>query len=158
MNTLLEKTGFWLARYLQKELPGYNPASHTKRAHLQACLQPGDIVLVEGNLRISVAIKYLTQSTWSHACFYAGPLPGKAGDEGDPLCLIEADVVEGVIAVPLSKYAGQHLRICRPVKLGAADRDALVAFMISKIGMVYDIKNAIDLLRYLFPQPPKSRR
>lgn len=153
MNTLLEKTGFRLARYLQKELPGYHTPTHTNPAHLRAALQPGDILLVEGNLRVSVAIKYLTQSTWSHACFYAGPLPGGDNPE-DPPCLIEADVVEGVIAVPLSKYAGQHVRICRPVNLRPQDRDRLVGFMTGKIGMVYDIKNAIDLLRYLFPQPP----
>jgi len=33
---------------------------------LTACLQAGDVLLVEGQTRVSVAIKYLTQSTWSH--------------------------------------------------------------------------------------------
>ncbi len=153
MNTLLKKTGFHLARYLQKELPGYHPTTHTNPRHLAASLHPGDILLVEGNLRVSTAIKYLTQSTWSHACFYAGPIAG-GDDPSDPLCLIEADVIDGVVARPLSKYAGQHVRICRPVHLRDEDRAALVAFMIGKIGMTYDIKNAIDLLRYLLPQPP----
>lgn len=150
MNLFLEKTSFRLARYLQKELPDYKPPSTTDIARLKACLRPGDILLVEGNLRISVAIKYLTQSTWSHAAFYTGPL----NDVDDPPCLIEADVIEGVRAVPLSKYAGQHTRICRPVGLSDEDRGKLVSFMTGKIGMHYDIKNAIDLLRYLLPQPP----
>lgn len=150
MNLFLEKTSFWLARYLQKELPGYRPHATTKTENLRACLKPGDILLVEGNLRISTAIKYLTQSTWSHAAFYAGPLDGT----DDPPCLIEADVIDGVRAVNLSKYAGQHTRICRPVSLRADDADALVGFMTGKIGMKYDIKNAIDLIRYLLPQPP----
>ena len=35
-------------------------------------MEPGDILLVEGNQRVSSAIKYLTQSTWSHAAFYLG--------------------------------------------------------------------------------------
>ena len=150
MNLFLEKTSFRLARYLQKEVEGYKPPSTTSITKLKACLHPGDILLVEGNLRISTAIKYLTQSTWSHAAFYAGPPEG--GD--DPPCLIEADVIEGVRAVPLSKYAGQHTRICRPVNLSDEDREKLVSFMTGKIGMHYDIKNAIDLVRYLLPQPP----
>jgi len=150
MNLFLEKTSFWLARYLQKELPGYKPPATTKIENLRACLRPGDILLVEGNLRISTAIKYLTQSTWSHAAFYAGALE----DADDPPCLIEADVIEGVRAVNLSKYAGQHTRICRPVNLSEEDRDKLVFFMTGKIGMHYDIKNALDLIRYLLPQPP----
>lgn len=150
MNLLLEKTSFWLARYLQKELPGYKPPATTKTENLRACLRPGDVLLVEGNLRVSTAIKYLTQSTWSHAAFYAGPLD----DSEDPPCLIEADVIEGVRAVPLSKYAGQHTRICRPVNLSDEDREKLVSFMTGKRGMHYDIKNAIDLIRYLLPQPP----
>lgn len=154
MNLFLEKSSFWLARYLQKEVSGYKPASTTDIAKLKTCLRPGDILLVEGNLRVSVAIKYLTQSTWSHAAFYAGSLD----DTDDPPCLIEADVIEGVRAVPLSKYAGQHTRICRPVNLSNEDREKLVSFMTGKLGMHYDIKNAIDLLRYLLPQPPVPLR
>lgn len=154
MNTLLEKTGFWLARYLQKEVRGYKPSSTSDVSKLRKCLRPGDILLVEGNLRISVAIKYLTQSTWSHAAFYAGPLEG--GD--DPECLIEADAVHGVTAVPLSKYAGQHTRICRPVGLTEEDTKKMVTFMRDKIGMTYDMKNAFDLMRYLLPQPPVPAR
>jgi len=150
MNLFLEKTSFRLARYLQKELPGYKPPATTKTENLRTCLQTGDILLVEGNLRISMAIKYLTQSTWSHAAFYAGPLD----KSDDPPCLIEADVIEGVRAVPLSKYAGQHTRICRPVNLSNEDQEKLVTFMAGKLGMHYDIKNAIDLIRYLLPQPP----
>ncbi|MBI1216644.1 MAG: lipo-like protein [Alphaproteobacteria bacterium] len=150
MNLFLEKTSFWLARYLQKELSGYRPSATTKTQDLRTCLQPGDILLVEGNRRISTAIKYLTQSTWSHAPFYAGALD----DSSDPPCLIEADVIKGVQAVPLSEYAGQHTRICRTVNLSDEDREKLVSFMIGKIGMHYDIKNVIDLVRYLLPQPP----
>lgn len=149
--TFLEKIGFWLARYLQKEVQGYKPASTTSIEKLKACLRIGDIILVEGNLRINVAIKYLTQSTWSHAAFYAGPLDGTSLD---PDCLIEADVIKGVTSVPLSKYASQHTRICRAVGLSEEDREKLASFMIAKIGMKYDISNAIDLARYLLPQPP----
>ena len=44
--------------------PGRPPEPVTDK--LMACLQPGDVLLVEGQTRVSVAIKYLTQSTWSH--------------------------------------------------------------------------------------------
>ena len=67
---------------------------------------------------------------------------------------LEADVIDGVRAVKLSKYAGQHTRICRPVGLSDEDREKLVSFMTGRLGMHYDIKNAIDLIRYLLPQPP----
>ncbi|PJB69950.1 MAG: lipo-like protein [Alphaproteobacteria bacterium CG_4_9_14_3_um_filter_47_13] len=150
MNTLLEKTGFWLARYLQKEVKGYKPSSTSDVSKLKKCLRPADILLLEGNLRISVAIKYLTQSTWSHAAFYAGSLDGT----DDPNCLIEADTLHGVTAVPLSKYAGQHTRICRPIGLTEEDAQKIIGFMSDKIGMTYDMKNAFDLMRYLLPQPP----
>jgi len=43
MNTLLEKTGFWLARYLQKEVKGYKPSSTSDVSKLKKCLRPGDI-------------------------------------------------------------------------------------------------------------------
>ncbi|MBI1326204.1 MAG: lipo-like protein [Alphaproteobacteria bacterium] len=154
MNPVLENTGYWLARYLQKEVKGYKPSSTSDISKLKKCLKPGDILLVEGNLRISVAIKYLTQSTWSHAAFYTGPL----SDSTDPDCLIEADALHGVSAVPLSKYAGQHTRICRPVDLTPEDTQKIFAFMTDKIGMTYDMKNAFDLLRYLLPQPPVPAR
>lgn len=153
MNSFLEKTGFWLARYLLKELPDYKPSTRTDFKKLKASLRPGDIMLVEGNLRISTPIKYLTQSTWSHAAFYIGPT-GDRGGSDDPDCFIEADLLKGVVTVPLSKYAGQHTRICRPVGLNEKELEDLVSFMTRHIGMTYDLKNAIDLLRYLFPQPP----
>ncbi len=142
-HALHEKAGFLLARYLLKESANYQPSSLTDMEQLKRCLRPGDVLLVEGNLRISAAIKYLTQSTWSHAAFYAGPD-----------CLIEADMIQGVVAVPFSKYARKHTRICRPVGLGAEDIEALVAFMKGHLGMCYDLKNAIDLARYLLPKPP----
>ena len=35
-------------------------------------IRKGDVVLVEGNERISEVIKYLTQSSWSHSALYVG--------------------------------------------------------------------------------------
>ncbi|MEC8578871.1 MAG: hypothetical protein VXY41_05640, partial [Pseudomonadota bacterium] len=34
------------------------------------------------------------------------------------------------------------------------DREAVIAYMIDALGTAYDVKNVIDLARYLLPQPP----
>jgi len=150
---MIGKLGYWLANYLEKESSSYTPVTVVLHQKLSEYLRPGDIVLIEGNKRISVAIKYLTQSTWSHAALYVG---NRADPDNttDQKCLIEADTLEGVVAVPLSKYATFNIRICRPVHLTPEDQEKLLTYAISKLGMQYDMKNATDLLRYLLPQPP----
>ncbi len=68
--------------------------------------------------------------------------------------LIEAELVEGVCSSPLSKYEGDHLRICHPVKLTDDDLAKLVAYAVSQLGAQYDLRNVFDLFRYLAPTPP----
>jgi hypothetical protein len=115
-------------------------------------------LLVEGNTRISNAIKYLTQSTWSHAALYVGPIPRMSNsDEGEPF-LVEVDMVHGAIAVPLSTYSAFHTRICRPVALTDEDAARVVEYAVLRLGQTYDLKNLIDLARYLLPTPPLPRR
>ena len=116
-----------------------------------------DVLLVEGNTRVSAAIKYLTQSTWSHAALYVGDALAGPDSGDDPPALIEADMVEGVWAVPVSKYAALHTRICRPISLTPDDVKRVVTYAISRIGHTYDMKNMIDLMRYLFPMPVPQR-
>jgi hypothetical protein len=62
-------------------------------------LKPADVVLVEGKSRISTAIKYLTQSTWSHAAIYVGGCGG-VDAEGRVRAFVEADMEKGVRAFP----------------------------------------------------------
>jgi len=147
-----------LARYLSKPNPLYRPLATTDPEKLRAALRPGDVLLVEGNTRIATAIKYLSQSTWSHAALYVGPLPSLSTDEGEPKVLIEADIVEGVWAVSLSAYSGMHTRICRPVGLGEAEIRQVVNFVVGSLGKKYDLRNVIDLARYLLPVPPVPTR
>ena len=89
-----------LARYLSSPIRNFKPLAGTDAEALQRSLSPGDVLLVEGNTRVSTAIKYLTQSTWSHAAMYVGRLHGEADSGDEPKVLIEADLVEGVRAVP----------------------------------------------------------
>jgi len=121
MNWFGEKVGKLLARYLEQPSKKYETFAATPPDILHSCLQKGDVLLVEGNLRISVAIKYITQSTWSHAALYVGDALPIPEDGSEPDTLIEADLSNGVIAVPLSKYADFNTRICRPVRLTPAD-------------------------------------
>jgi hypothetical protein len=75
---------------------------------------------------------------------------------GDVL-LVEANIGHGVVAAPLSKYARFHTRICRPTQLDDEDRARVCAYAAERIGFDYDLKNIIDLLRYLFPMPVPQR-
>jgi hypothetical protein len=142
-----------ILRYLNTQTYQYAPFFGPEPDILARTLWPGDVLLVEGNTRVSAVIKYLTQSTWSHAALYIGDALGSTG--GDELkVLIEAEVEAGVAAVPLSKFAHFNTRICRPVGLTDEDRQKVVDFAVSRLGMQYDTKQILDLARYLFPYPP----
>jgi hypothetical protein len=149
MGWAADRLGGYLARYLTTPVRNYRAFSVVATDLLRRHLMPGDVLLVEGNERISVAIKYLTQSTWSHAALYIGDARGI-----DTPPLIEADLAEGVITVPLEKYAHQNTRICRPVGLSPEDKANLIDFAVAHIGDQYDLKNVVDLLRFLIPTPP----
>jgi hypothetical protein len=125
---------------------------------LRATLSPADVLLVEGNTRFSTAIKYLTQSTWSHAALCVGDALQARSSAQAPLMLVEADIVQGVRAVPLDLYAGMPTRICRPIGLSLRDRERVIEFVVSRIGHGYDLRNVIDLVRYLLPTPPVPTR
>src|SRR3984957_18983319 len=157
MGVVLDTVGKWIASYLQKEVHGYEPFTPSEPDHLRNIVQPGDVLLVEGNNRISCIIKYLTQSTWSHSALYVGPIDGAQEEGGEPHVLIEAYVGDGVISAPLSKYFSYHTRICRPVGLSYEDRTAVCRYAINRIGFGYDTKNILDLMRFLIPLPIPQR-
>jgi hypothetical protein len=147
-----------ISRYLSQPVRRYRPLTTSAPELLASTLQPGDVLLVEGNTRVSAAIKYLTQSTWSHAALYVGDALGGADAGDDAPVLIEADMVNGVWAVPLSKYTAFHTRICRPAALRREDTARVIAYMLSRLGHTYDMKNMLDLVRYLLPMPPLPSR
>jgi hypothetical protein len=125
---------------------------------LRSSIQPGDVLLVEGNSRVSSAIKYLTQSTWSHAALCVGPIPGKAEADGEPHVLVEAELGLGVISSPLSRHQHAHTRICRPAAMTSEDLGKVLEFATSRVGQNYDVKNVVDLCRFLLPHPPVPAR
>ncbi len=154
LNGITRWLGERLSRYLSQTHHTHSLAAPTDPARLMACLQPGDVLLVEGQSRFSVAIKYLTQSTWSHAALYVGDASGLSDAQGLPRCFLEADLREGVRLVSVATYAGLHCRVCRPVGLDTHEVEALVGHAMARLGQQYDLKNVIDLARYLLPTPP----
>jgi Permuted papain-like amidase enzyme, YaeF/YiiX, C92 family len=154
---VLDMIGRVIARYLERPVQGYEPFTPSDPVALRKSLEPGDVLLVEGDSHISRVIKYLTQSTWSHAALYVGPVEDANTDEGEPHVLIEAEIGQGVISAPLSKYYPYHTRICRPIGLSLEDRRTVCSYAIERIGFDYDLRNIIDLMRYLIPLPVPQR-
>jgi hypothetical protein len=147
---------------LTKPLKSYSLHIPNDIAALRRHVRPGDVLLVEGNERISECIKYLTQSSWSHSAIYIGDaylkrhpekkaeLHKEYGEDAAHL-LIEALVDQGVILAPLSKYRNFNLRVCRPFRLSNADATEVIDEALRSVGDTYDVRNVIDLARYFLP-------
>jgi hypothetical protein len=151
---ILRKAGGVLARYLSRPSLGAQAKATCTPEQLASTLRKGDVLLVEGNTRFGGAIRYLTQSCWSHSALCAeNPGSDALTNPGAPT-LVEAEVNQGVRTVPLSKYADFHTRICRPIGLSPLEIDTVVSYALSRVGHQYDLKNVIDLARYLIRQPP----
>jgi hypothetical protein len=154
IDRVLDGIGRRLAGKLTAPSAGYKPFTPSDFPTLCRTLRPGDVLLVEGRERVSNAIKYLTQSTWSHAAMYVGnrfPAPAAGGE---PHRLVEVNLGEGCVSAPLGKYARYNTRICRPVGLSPEECSAVTDFMMTRIGLKYDMRNIFDLLRYFIPTPP----
>ncbi len=157
MNRISRAIGSALARYLTAAQHVHSTSRASPAEALREALQPGDVLLVEGHSRISAAIKYLTQSTWSHAALYVGPQPEGRLAQADH-CFVEADLEQGVRSIGFSEFDGFHTRICRPVGLTPAECETVCNAAIARIGNQYDLRNVIDLARYLMPTPPVPAR
>jgi hypothetical protein len=156
---LLDWIGDFVARQLSKPTSGYEPYAAARPELVAMVIRPGDVLLVEGaRSKINSAIRYLTQSTWSHAALYVGLGAGLGERDGEPLVLVEAELGKGVIASPLSKYSTFNTRICRPVGLTPEDRVNVIRYVSERIGYSYDLKNIIDLMRFFLPNPPVPAR
>jgi hypothetical protein len=149
-------------KLLTKPLKQGFPTVPNDMVRLKRYIRKGDVVLVEGNERISECIKYLTQSSWSHAAIYVGDEPirrdpimrtqlfDQFGEEANHL-LVEALPVEGVVLTPLHKYRDFNIRVCRPFNLSRADCAAVLDDVLNSVGFTYDFKNILDLGRYFLP-------
>ncbi len=135
---------------------------------LKQVIRKGDVLLVEGDQRVSAIIKYLTQSSWSHAALYIGDELLKVGgdvgngasetfgDEAEHL-VVEA-LSEGVVASPLMKYVDFNVRLTRPHRLHADDLERILREAIEAIGWHYDVRNITDLATFLLQTALRPKR
>ena len=137
---------------------------------LSFAVRPCDILLVKGRTRVAEVIKTITQSAWSHAVIYVGRL----NDIEDPnlreivvkhysgpvdsQLVIEGLLGKGTVVSELKIYNKDHLRICRPSSISRSDAQTIIAFLISHIGDEYDLRQLLDLARFLFPWAIMPRR
>jgi len=122
----------------------------------QAKPEDFDVLLLPGGVINPDKLRMLPNAVAFAKSFFDDGKPVAAICHG-PWTLIEADVLEGVRAVALSCYSKFRVRICRPVKLTDEDRERLIQYMIQRLGHQYDLKNVLDLARYLLPIPVPVR-
>ncbi len=159
----------YLTDWLVKDLPpkDYSLSDHSRLIHE---VRPCDILLVEGRARVSEVIKQITQSTWSHAALYIGRLHNIENPvlrqrvsefrkvEADEQLIVESLLGQGTIISPLSNYKLDHLRICRPQGLTHRDKQLVIGYALGRLGLQYDVRQLLDLARYLLPWGILPRR
>jgi hypothetical protein len=161
----------WFLDQLTRRRRRYRRFVYNDPVKLKAAIQAADVLLVDGDQRVSQAVKYLTTSTWSHSALYIGDAMLRRDSESRRqtqnrfgrearFLIVEALVGRGVIVSPLTKYIDLNIRICRPIGLRPEDREVVLDHVISRIGNTYDRRNFLDLTRYLLPFhliPPKLK-
>jgi len=128
-------------------------------------IRPADVLLVSGCSRVSTIIQNITHSSWSHVVIYLGRINDIAdkdtrehvramydGAEDDQL-IIEPMPDKGTIISNLEKYATSNVRLCRPVEITPTDINLVISFAVSHLGMDYDIRQILDLGRYMSTNP-----
>jgi len=138
--------------------------------HLALEVRPCDVLLVEGRSRVGGIIKNITQTIWTHSALCIGSLRDiddpalrdliSEHYRGDPeeQLIIEALLGEGTLVNPLSKYRGEHLRICRPRKLSPEDSRHIIEYSARHLGRDYDFRQMVDLARFMLPYGFLPRR
>lgn len=150
--------------------PVTQPETCSDFERLRYEVRPCDVILVEGNSRVSRLIRWITNSPWTHAALYIGRLHDIEDENArhrlqqflkcspDAQILIESQLGYGTIANPLTIYKNEHLRICRPQGLNHKDAQDIKNYAISRLGVDYDVRQIFDLLRFLLPWQLLPRR
>ncbi len=133
-------------------------------------IRPCDVLLVEGHSHVSHVIKVITQSPWTHSALYIGRLNDIEDEytrknieqhysgDGNKQLVLEALMGEGTIITPLEKYVHDHVRICRPKTLSRQDASKVISYSTRHLGCDYDVRQLLDLARFLFPYSILPRR
>ena len=162
LRKLRDKIWNSITDWLTEDSPSYDlpPSDYDRlRYEIRFC----DVLLVEGRSRVSSIIQSLTLSPWTHTAIYIGRLHAIDDPdlraliqkhypaEPDEQLIIEALLGQGTIVAPLSKYKNDHVRLCRPNNISRKDAQAVIAHAAKRLGNEYDVRQLLDLARFLFP-------
>jgi Permuted papain-like amidase enzyme, YaeF/YiiX, C92 family len=153
--------GDWFVQYVSRPREEYRRWFFNDPVRLKSRIRPGDVVLIDGDQRVSRVIEYLTMSSWSHTGIFIGSallrdpvrraeVRREFGSEARYL-IVEALLDRGVVVSPLVKYIDFNLRLCRPSGLGREQIEIVLEYVLSRVGFTYDQRNIRDLFRYLLP-------
>ena len=164
-NWLVDQLSHWLTKDTK---PTGTPLCDFDRISLE--IRPCDVLLVEGTSKVSNVIKVITQSPWTHTSLYLGRiheiedpdireqvLKHYNADPGEQL-ILEALLGKGTIITTLSNYKRDNVRICRPTSLSRQDSQKILAYCIRHLGCDYDVRQLLDLARFMFPYSVLPRR
>ena len=151
----------WFVREITRSRREYRRFVFNDPHRLKTRIRPGDVVLVDGDQRVSQVVKYLTMSPWSHSAMYIGSAllrdPASRSDVRKSFgrearyLIVEALVDRGVVVSPLVKYIDFNMRVCRPHGLVREQIETVMQHVLSRVGFTYDRRNIVDLFRYLLP-------
>jgi hypothetical protein len=162
-----------LIDFLDRPVSNYERRGDNDVDALLRHVAKGDVVLVEGEQRISQVIKLLTHSTWSHTAIYIGDELLQRGGElrdraleawgEDARHMIVEALMDGVVAQPLVKYAHLNLRLARPHQLRPEHLKTVLDDAVAAVGWHYDLRNVVDLAKYfvsvsIFPSRLRRER
>ncbi|HVV69404.1 MAG TPA: YiiX/YebB-like N1pC/P60 family cysteine hydrolase [Gammaproteobacteria bacterium] len=163
----------WLIQKFSKWLlhePPQQPSFLYDFEKIRFEIRPADVLLIEGRNRVSLIIRHITHSTWTHSALYIGRLYDiediqlrshiKKYYKGSPdeQLMIESIMGRGTIITPLSRYKNYTVRICRPRGLSHDDAQKVNSYALHHLGMRYSLRHIIDLARFLFPWGFMPRR
>ncbi len=169
----IQRIQSWIGRKICDWLTAEPPHERTPLCDFERLryeIRPADVLLVEGRSRVSEVIKNITQSPWTHSALYIGRLADiddprvrariEAYHEGNPneQLIVEALLGKGTIISTLDKYSRDHLRICRPSGISREDAQRVIAHAVMHLGCEYDVRQLLDLARFLFPYGILPRR
>ncbi len=166
---MLEKVRTRFVDWITREPPPSEvpPCDYTR---LKQEIRPGDVLLIEGRSRVSNIIRSITQSPWTHAALYIGRADDIDNEEIRKIVekkrpiddrqryVVEGLLGKGMIITPLSQYRYHHIRICRPIGLSTADSELVVAYTVNSVGQHYNVRQLLDLARFILPWSILPRR
>ena len=136
----------WLTDWLQQERQT-GPIRLSDFERVRQMLEPGDVILIDGQSRLDDTLKSITLSRWSRAALYLGRLHDIADPamratlaaylpcSPDTQLVVQARLDRGLVLEPLSVLEPDHLRICRPRGLPAGEQREVTRYAVSRLGI-----------------------